>query len=83
MRPHFHHRLWACPHPDAVAAPIVAALLSALPERAKGRKLPSIPGVVPGQFDRPAGCLFSPRCAFVFDACHRVTPRRASPVPSP
>ena len=35
-----------------------------------GGGLPAIPGVVPGQFDRPRGCLFSPRCAFVFDACH-------------
>ena len=33
--------------------PYTAALLSALPERAVGRKLPSIPGVVPGQYDRP------------------------------
>ena len=27
------------------------------------------PASCPGQFDRPRGCLFSPRCAFVFDAC--------------
>ncbi|MFN4144081.1 ABC transporter ATP-binding protein, partial [Aestuariivirga sp.] len=31
--------------------PYTAALLAALPERATGRRLPSIPGVVPGQFD--------------------------------
>ncbi len=43
--------------------PYTAALLAALPERAAGRRLPTIPGVVPGQFDRPAGCLFSPRCS--------------------
>ena len=30
-----------------------------------------------GAFDRPQGCLFAPRCAFAFDACHRVAPRRA------
>ena len=40
------------------------------------RRLPAIPGVVPGQFDRPAGCLFAPRCAFVFDACRRAAPPR-------
>jgi len=59
--------------------PYTAALLAALPERATERRLPAIPGVVPGQFDRPRGCLFSPRCAFAFDACHRVAPRRAAP----
>ncbi len=57
--------------------PYTAALLAALPERATERRLPAIPGVVPGQFDRPKGCLFAPRCAFVFDACHRRAPRRA------
>ena len=53
--------------------PYTAALLSALPERATARKLPSIPGVVPGQFDRPQGCLFSPRCLYATDLC-RTTP---------
>ena len=65
--------LFADPH-----HPYTAALLAALPERATERLLPAIPGVVPGQFDRPQGCLFSPRCAFVFDACHRIAPRRAA-----
>ena len=40
--------LFADPH-----HPYTAALLAALPERANVRRLPSIPGVVPGQFDRP------------------------------
>ncbi len=53
--------------------PYTAALLSALPERATAKRLPSIPGVVPGQFDRPTGCLFSPRCTFATDLC-RTTP---------
>jgi len=44
--------------------PYTAALLAALPERAAARRLEAIPGVVPGQFNRPAGCLFAPRCAF-------------------
>ncbi len=51
--------------------PYTSALLSALPERAQGRKLPTLPGVVPGLFDRPAGCLFAPRCAHAFDLCHQ------------
>ena len=58
--------------------PYTAALLAALPERATERRLPAIPGVVPGQFDRPKGCLFAPRCAFVFDACHRAEPGPAT-----
>ena len=56
--------------------PYTAALLSALPERAKGRKLPSIPGVVPGQFDRPTGCLFSPRCQLATELCRTTQPPR-------
>jgi dipeptide transport system ATP-binding protein len=54
--------------------PYTAALLSALPERSMGRRLPSIPGVVPGQFDRPKGCLFSPRCSFATDLCRSTEP---------
>ena len=44
--------------------PYTAALLAALPERATGRHLLTIPGVLPVQFDRPAGCLFATRCQF-------------------
>jgi dipeptide transport system ATP-binding protein len=66
--------LFADPH-----HPYTAALLAALPERANGRRLPAIPGVVPGPFDRPRGCVFSPRCAFVFDACHDAEPPPAQP----
>ena len=59
--------------------PYTAALLAALPERANARRLPAIPGVVPGPFDRPRGCVFSPRCAYVFDACHDAEPPPAPP----
>jgi len=62
-------QLFADPH-----HPYTAALLSALPERATSRRLPSIPGVVPGQYDRPAGCLFSPRCEFVTERCVEKAP---------
>ncbi len=61
--------LFADPH-----HPYTAALLSALPERATTRRLPSIPGVVPGQYDRPSGCLFSPRCDFATERCVEKTP---------
>ncbi len=58
--------------------PYTAALLAALPERAQGEQLPSIAGVVPGVFDRPQGCLFSPRCRFATDKCFSVRPVKAS-----
>ncbi len=61
--------LFATPH-----HPYTGALLDALPERATEKKLPTIPGVVPGQFDRPAGCLFSPRCKFANDKCRSTPP---------
>ena len=52
--------------------PYTGALLDALPERALGkRRLPTIPGVVPGIGDRPKGCLFNPRCRFAQDKCRR------------
>jgi len=45
--------------------PYTAALLAAMPERSEGlRRLATIPGVVPGPYDRPVGCLFAPRCEF-------------------
>jgi len=56
--------------------PYTAALLAALPERATGRVLPSIPGVVPGQFDQLNGCRFAPRCCFATDLCSREKPKR-------
>lgn len=54
--------------------PYTSALLDALPERATEKKLPTIPGVVPGQFDRPQGCLFSPRCKFANAKCKAEAP---------
>ncbi|WP_298495897.1 ABC transporter ATP-binding protein [uncultured Maritimibacter sp.] len=65
--------LFADPH-----HPYTSALLAALPERATERHLPTIPGVVPGQYDRPQGCLFSPRCKFADDLC-RTTPPPVQP----
>jgi dipeptide transport system ATP-binding protein len=45
--------------------PYTEALLQALPEQGEaGHKLATIPGVVPGVFDRPSGCLFAPRCVY-------------------
>jgi len=45
--------------------PYTAALLAAMPERSTGdARLATIPGVVPGLYDRPPGCLFAPRCEY-------------------
>jgi dipeptide transport system ATP-binding protein len=61
--------LFAAPH-----HPYTVALLDALPDRATGERLPAIPGVVPGQGDRPSGCLFHPRCDFGTTLCVKVVP---------
>ncbi len=55
--------------------PYTAALLSALPERSQAKRLPSIPGVVPGQYNRPVGCLFAPRCTLATDLCVSTKPQ--------
>jgi dipeptide transport system ATP-binding protein len=59
--------------------PYTAALLSALPDRAHGARLLAIPGVVPGLFDRPTGCLFNPRCTRADERCRTVAPPRQGP----
>ncbi|MDG5977817.1 ABC transporter ATP-binding protein [Hydrogenophaga taeniospiralis CCUG 15921] len=55
----------------APAHPYTHALLSSVPEHSRGaRRLQTLPGIVPGQFDRPTGCLLSPRCPKAQDRCH-------------
>ena len=54
--------------------PYSEALLNALPERAQEKLLNAIPGVVPGQMDRPKGCLFNPRCSYAQELCKQQTP---------
>ena len=54
--------------------PYSEALLNALPERAQGKLLNAIPGVVPGQMDRPKGCLFNPRCSYAQELCRQQPP---------
>jgi dipeptide transport system ATP-binding protein len=45
--------------------PYTEALMAAMPERSHGAtRLATIPGMVPGLYDRPAGCLFAPRCNY-------------------
>jgi dipeptide transport system ATP-binding protein len=54
--------------------PYTAALLAARPEASAGRRLATIPGMVPGLHDRPHGCLFSPRCAYATARTEAVAP---------
>jgi len=55
--------------------PYTQALLRALPEFAQDKaRLASLPGVVPGKYDRPNGCLLNPRCPYATDKCRSVEP---------
>jgi dipeptide transport system ATP-binding protein len=58
---------------DLFAAPLhpyTEALMASMPERSGGTgHLPTIPGMVPGLYDRPSGCLFAPRCSYCAPAC--------------
>jgi len=65
--------LFSSPH-----HPYTQALLNSLPERSESKILPSIAGVVPGQFDKPEGCLFSPRCKYATNLCQTTPPVAAS-----
>ena len=60
---------------DAPRHPYTAALLAALPEHNRGaRRIDALPGIVPGRFDRPHGCLFAPRCPRVQPRCEAERP---------
>ena len=60
---------------NAPQHPYTQALLAALPEHNLGQaRLQTIPGVVPGQYDRPRGCLLAPRCAYAKAQCHSQRP---------
>ena len=60
---------------NAPQHPYTEALLAALPERSVGNaRLATIPGMVPGLYDRPSGCLFAPRCAYATEHSRDVRP---------
>jgi dipeptide transport system ATP-binding protein len=55
---------------SAPTHPYTHALLQSVPEHSRGAsRLHTLPGIVPGQHDRPAGCLLSPRCPKVQERC--------------
>jgi len=56
---------------DAPAHPYTEALLASIPEHADSRRLATLPGIVPGRYDRPAGCLLSPRCPYAQPRCEK------------
>ena len=62
------------------AAPsLYPALLRALPEFAADKARPaSLPGVVPGKYDRPTGCLLNPRCPYANERCRNEEPELRS-----
>jgi peptide/nickel transport system ATP-binding protein/oligopeptide transport system ATP-binding protein len=54
--------------------PYTQGLLASIPratEPRAGRRMPSIPGMVPNLAKLPPGCRFSPRCAEVMPLCQR------------
>lgn len=60
---------------DIPAHPYSEALLKAIPEHSLGAsRLSTLPGIVPGRYDRPQGCLLSPRCPYVQDSCRAQRP---------
>jgi len=60
---------------DIPAHPYSEALLMAIPEHSEGsERLATLPGIVPGRYDRPQGCLLSPRCPYVRDNCRTERP---------
>ena len=56
--------------------PYTIGLLGSLPrlDEAPGTKLVSIPGLPPDLLTMPAGCPFTPRCAYATDVCLEAVP---------
>jgi len=61
---------------DRPEHPYTRGLLRAMPGSGygEGRRLPTLPGVVPDPSDPPAGCRFHPRCSERFEPCDQAEP---------
>ncbi|PYD59794.1 ABC transporter ATP-binding protein [Novacetimonas maltaceti] len=61
--------------------PYTAALLASIPplDGPRPERLPTIAGTPPAPLERPVGCAFGPRCAYVHERC-RITPPPLVPV---
>ncbi len=60
---------------DMPTHPYTEALIKAIPEHSLGAtRLSTLPGIVPGRYDRPHGCLLSPRCPYVQPKCREQRP---------
>ena len=61
---------------EAPRHPYTEALLAAIPEHNRGAKrLSALPGIVPGAYGRPQGCLLAPRCPHVQERCVNEKPQ--------
>lgn len=55
--------------------PYTVALLESIPEHNRNlTRLKALKGMVPGQYDRPKGCLFSTRCSYAVTECEQKRP---------
>lgn len=55
--------------------PYTESLMAALPEHNfQQKRLQALGGVVPGAYDRPTGCLLSPRCPYTQEKCSQAEP---------
>ena len=60
---------------DRPTHPYTEALIKAIPEHCAGEaRLATLPGIVPGRYDRPRGCLLSPRCPYAQEHCRQERP---------
>ncbi len=88
-RPVMEERDAAAPVRRAAASLHRGAARGAAGAQRRRARLATIPGVVPGLFDRPRGCLFSPRCAYATEHSRRGAPGaarldgRPGPLPLP
>jgi oligopeptide/dipeptide ABC transporter ATP-binding protein len=61
---------------DNPSHPYTRCLIGSIPKISggNGKRLTEIPGLVPALHEKPAGCLFHPRCPEVFGDCKNTVP---------